>query len=276
MPIYFIPNQGQMDEPVAYYVQGKDKTLYFTSEGITLSLARPSEKRDRHASRDLNGREPRIPGGPAHKETEAVERWVVKLGFAGANEQVKPMGEAETGAVVSYFKGKPEDWHTGLPTYSKILYRDLWPGIDLIYYGTVNKLKYEFIVHPGADPSTIRLVYGGVEKVWVDENGRLQVMTPAGGFSDDVPMAYQEINGERVEVPLAYRLSVNGARGAGKNAAAGSAGQEFMYGFEVGDYDHSRPVVLDPLYPDLLRLHRRVLMVIMAMALPWTGRGTPM
>ena len=107
---------------------------------------------------------------------------MVKLEFVGADKDVKPVGEAETGAVVSYFKGKPEDWHAGLPTYSKIIYPNLWPGIDLVYYGTVNRLKYEFIVHPGRDPSKIRLAYRGAESVSVDGEGRLKVDHPSRRF----------------------------------------------------------------------------------------------
>ena len=279
MPLYFIPNQGQLDKQVAYYVQGKDKTLYFTEKGITFALTKPGPKGDLPAVPDASGSsrglredilsareaglrtkkadpEGTVDGGSGHGPGDASGRWIVKLEFVGANEDVKPVGEAETGTVVSYFKGKPEEWQPGLPTYSKIVYPNLWPGVDLIYYGTVNRLKYEFIVHPGAEPSKIRLAYRGADSVSIDREGRLNVATPDGGFADDVPAAYQEINGERVEVPLAYRLSVNGARGAGKNAAAGYAGREFMYGFEVGDYDRSLPAGPRPLYPDLLRLHR--------------------
>ena len=71
----------------------------------------------------------------------------------GANAGVRPVGLEKTGAVVSYFRGRPEEWHAGLPTYAKIIYPDLWPGIDLVYQGAANRLKYEFIVHPGADAS---------------------------------------------------------------------------------------------------------------------------
>ncbi len=135
---------------------------------------------------------------PSAKERRPrAENWVVKLDFVGANADVKPVGEEKTGGVISYFKGKPADWKAGLPTYSRIVYRELWPGIDLAYSGTSNRLKYEFIVHPGADPSRVRLAYRGVEGISVDEEGRLEVKTPAGGFKDDVPVAYQEIAGER-------------------------------------------------------------------------------
>jgi hypothetical protein len=118
--------------------------------------------------------------------------WVVKLDFLGANRDVRPIGVDKTGAVISYFKGKPEEWKTGLPAYSKIVYEDLWPGIDLFYSGTIDRMKYEFIVEPGASPEQIRLAYRGADTVVVTEKGRLAVTTPAGGFEDEVPQAWQE------------------------------------------------------------------------------------
>jgi hypothetical protein len=267
MPLYFIPNQGQMDKHVSYYVQGKDKTLYFTAEGVTFALIKPTEQ-------NLKSRKT----GLDQSEASTAERWAVKLEFIGADKSVKPLGEAETGAIVSYFKGRPEDWRRGLPTYSKIIYPNLWPGIDLVYYGTANRLKYEFIVHPGADPSRIRLAYQGAESVSVDGEGRLNVTTPVGGFADDVPVAYQEMGGRRVDIKLAYKLDGSpnplnqvaiadrallnyeietGLSGAAKDGAiaglikldgarGGLGKKPCLYGFEVGDYDRSLPLVLDP------------------------------
>jgi len=240
MSLYFIANKGQINNQVAYYVRGADKALYFTSEGVTFLLSRQGEGADKRV------------------QTVGSERWVVKLDFVGANHEVRPTGEDETGAVISYFSGKPADWHAGVPTYSRIVYANLWPGIDLAYSGTVNRLKYEFVVNPGADPAAIRLAYRGVPDLKVDDAGRLVVTTPAGGFEDDAPVAYQEVDGQRVAVPLAYRVSENDGRAAygkkGKgleetNAAAqGDAeiSESRDYGFTVGRYDASLPLILDP------------------------------
>jgi hypothetical protein len=254
MPMYFIPNRGQMDEQVDYYVQGKDKTVYFTDEGITFALAKAKEndgtsnnKRSALRPKDMNDRElirlhsweakerPYEDPGKLERET-AHERWVVKLDFVGANPEAHPEGLEETGTTISYFKGKPEEWKAGLPAYSKVIYRDLWPGIDLMYYGTVNRLKYEFIVYPGADPAQIRLSYRGAESVSVDKEGRLQVKTPMGGFSDDIPVAYQEIDGIRRNVKMAYKIGV----------PRESKAKAVSYGFEIGDYDTGITLVLDP------------------------------
>ena len=157
MPLYFIENQGQLDKEVGFYVQGSDKTLYFTPRGVTFVMA----------------------GKKA--ESEETQRWVVKLDFVGANPDVRPRGEARQEAVISYFKGKPGDWKKGLSTYSRIVYPNLWDGIDLVYSGSVNKLKYEFVVKPGADTKQIRLAYRGASNVTVKETGELMVDTPLGG-----------------------------------------------------------------------------------------------
>jgi len=207
MPLTFIPNQGQMDRQVYFYLQGKDKSVYFTSSGLTYALAGQSS------------------------------RWVVKLDFVGARADVKPESLEKSGTTVSYFKGKPEDWQTGLQTASKIIYRELWPGIDLVYYGTVNKLKYEFIVHPGADPAQIKLAYRGAESVKENSRGQLEVQTPAGSFSDDTPVAWQEIDGKQEPVTLKYAL---------ENRDSSIPQEAYAYGFSVGTYDKTQTLILDP------------------------------
>jgi len=231
VPVFFVPNQGQTDDGVSFYVKGADKTVYFAPDGVTFAM-----------------------NYPARSGTEAgSERWVVKLDFLGARKDVKPEGVEKTGAVLSYFRGKPEEWKTGLPAYSRIIYRDLWPGIDLAYKGDMDKLKYEFIVHPGADPSIIRLAYRGAEKVALTAEGRLEVKTPVGGFEDDVPIAYQEVDGKRTGVPVTYSLEdVVGRQNSlsisspGTNPEAGPESRAHVYGFEVDGYDRSLTLVLDP------------------------------
>jgi hypothetical protein len=258
MPLYFIANEGQVDGQVAYYIQGQDKTLYFTSEGVTFILSRPNNAKNE--PRPLESIERAQEYGKARSEDETGEReaaasasWVTKLNFVGANPDVRPVGVEKTGAVISYFKGNPKNWRTGLSTYSQIVYPDLWPGIDLVYSGTVNRLKYELIVHPGADPSQIRLAYSGVETVRVTEEGRLEVTTPAGSFEDDVPVAFQEVEGECATLSLSYVLDDVAAdktkAAVFDTSQAPDAGPEsrmHIYRFEVGEYDRTRPLVLDP------------------------------
>lgn len=217
MPLYFIENRGQVDPRAAYYLRGKDKTLYFTAEGITFILNRAR----REGAETMRVRTALESGG--------VERWVLKLDFVGAH-RVAPRGEEPTPAVVSYFKGPKDEWKTGLKTYAKLVYADLWPGIDLVYDGSAERIKYMFVVKPGADPKQIQLAYRGASSLRINERQELEIATPVGDFHDDRPHAYQEIAGRHVEVPMSYRVQSDQAR----------------YGFHVGKYDRKQPLVLDP------------------------------
>ena len=249
LPLYFVENQGQMDEHVAYYLQGSDKTIYFAPDGVTFALTAPitptlsQKERERNdEGRTFASRGESDPQSTILNPQSEMQRWAVKLDFVGANPNVHPLAQDKTEAVVSYFKGPQDQWHAGLPTYSRLVYPDLWPGIDLVYYGTVNRLKYEFVVKLGADPAQIQLVYRGATSVQVNAAGQLEVTTPLGGFSDDTPVAYQEVNGQRVPVSMAYQTT----EVSGQPSAGTTSGVSASYSFAIGDYDPARPLILDP------------------------------
>lgn len=204
LPLYFVENRGQANDRVAFYIQGKDKTVYFSPEGVTFSLSGKKE------------------------------RYTVKLDFVDANPNVRPVGAEQTDAVFSYFSGKQEQWKGGLKSYARIVYPNLWPGIDLVYAGTVNRMKYTFVVRPGADPNQIKLAYRGAGNVKINEAGELEIATPVERFKDDSPISHQETNGQLAEVKTAYRLLE-------KTEQRG-----ITYGFTLGEYDHSRELVIDP------------------------------
>ena len=255
LPLYFIENQGQLDSQVSYYIQGHDKSIYFTPAGVTFALRSPDAEAVEEES-PVSSISYRAGSRCTRGASEAAQRWVVKLDFVGANADVRPRGEELTPAVVSYFKGRREEWKVGLPTYAGLVYEDLWPGIDLVYRCTVNRLKYTFLVHPGADPEQIRLAYRGAA-VSLNEAGQLQVATPMGGFEDDKPYAYQEDDGQRDEVAAAYVLEGEGA------------GERRVYGFRLDAYDLGLPLVIDPavlVYAGYIGGTGRG-----ATGLPWTG-----
>ncbi len=170
------------------------------------------------------------------REPEPRPRWVTKLDFVGARRDIQMEGVERGEAVVSYFKGNEDQWKTGLPTYGRVVYREVWPGIDVEYSGTGQKLKTTYIVKPGADPKRIRLAYRGVTKLALAENGQLNIHTPKQILTEDTPYSYQEINGKREEVRSAYRLRRHGARSP----------RGFEYGFEVGKYDRRQTLIIDP------------------------------
>ena len=203
LPLYFVANEGQVDDRVDYYVQGSRTNVYFTSEGVTYQLSGAKGKRD----------------------------WAIKLNFEGAND-VSPVGRSRTEATINYFKGSREDW-TNSSTYSSLVYRDLWDGIDLVYKGTASEIKYSFIVHPEADPSDIKLSYEGADSVKLNRSGDIKVSTPVADFIDSRPHSFQTVAGKRAEVTSSYEL-------------APAYGNQRSYEFDIGDFDPTKPLVIDP------------------------------
>ena len=231
--VCFIENQGQVDSRVRYYTQGRDATIYFTSQGLTLAFTSgPAPESGGHGDGSANAGEPTNSVAEA-RGLDNIRRWTVKLDFLGSNRHAQPSGEGPAPTVVSYFRGPKDQWNAGLRTYSKVVYRNLWPGVDAVYGGTTNRLKCEFIVRPGADPSKIRLAYRGASQVGLTADGHLEVDTPVTKFQEEKPYSYQEAAGRRVEIATAYKL------GPERNA-------EREYGFQLGPYDRSRRLVVDP------------------------------
>jgi hypothetical protein len=246
MPLLFIPNQGQFDSRVAYAVQGRDTQIFFSTGGVTFVLS------EQPAASGHKARSLRQVGTPEPAAQSPRQRWALKVNFVDANPAAKPETLEQAETLISYFKGRPEEWCTGLQASRKIIYRDLWPGIDLVYSGTVDRLKYDFIVHPGADPDRIRLAWRGADSVQVTEEGQLAVTTPLGTLRDKMPVAWQEGKERQEKVTVAYDLlgpaGVQVAALATDRtlAAAHPREQVQIVGFTVGDYDRTRTLVLDP------------------------------
>ena len=132
---------------------------------------------------------------------------------------------------VNYFIGNdPGKWRTNVPVYARVDYQEVYPGVDLMYYGNQRRLEYDFIVAPGADPGAIRLELDGAEELELGRRGDLIVRVTGGEVRLNKPLVYQEVEGARHEVSGAYQL-----RGGNQ------------IGFEIGPYDPSRPLVIDPI-----------------------------
>ncbi len=233
LPLLFVENRGQTDAQVAFTVLGGPNTVFFTASGVTYSILETLPEGDA-VPRDR-------PPGEHGSDLPRGRRWTVKLDFVGASRDALPTGEDPAQTVVSYFRGRPDEWHTGLRTFRRIVYRDLWPGIDLAYFGAGGALKYEFTVHPGADPGRILLNYRGAD-VDLDEAGGVTVNTPAGSFTDTPPVAWQQGPARR---PVAVSYSLPPAS-AERTSASPHADSPVQVGFRVGSYDTGRDLILDP------------------------------
>ena len=224
LPLYFIANQGQLDPRVSYYVQGRDSFIYFTPEGISFIFMAPSSS------------SPKIhPANYPSASSTTPQAWVLKVDFIGANTNVHPQGEGLTTASFNYFMGKQEQWKSSVSAYTRVVYRELWPGIDLVYSGDAQRLKYTFKVKPGADPSLIRLAYWGANDAHLTNDGQLAVITPVQAFTEAKPYVYQEVDGKHVEVTTNYLLR------------SSAAPEQIEYGFQLGSYDPTFPLIIDPI-----------------------------
>jgi hypothetical protein len=159
---------------------------------------------------------------------------MVRMELAGANTAPDFTALEQLPGKSNYFIGnKPENWHTNIPQYRKVLERDVYRGVNLVYYGTQGQLEYDFDVAPGTDPSVIHLAFQGARNVQIDAQGELLVHTAAGEVRLRKPVSYQEIAGSKQPVPVGYVL---------KNRNSVS--------FQVADYDPRSPLVIDPILID--------------------------
>jgi hypothetical protein len=226
LPVAFVSNAGQFDPRVHYYARGDRYAFYLTRGGVTLAFLDRSLKTVADAP---------LPDRDGH---------AVVLRFAGANPRAVPQGEERLAGDVNYFQGSnPSQWHSGLGRYARIVYREVWPGIDVRLSEQGGVLKYEFLVRAGARPEAIRLAYSGASGVAVDKDGSLRLETGMGTLHDAAPESYQTIGGVRVAVDSRYDLEP-AAPPAARAAAAPDA--ERRFGFVVGQYRRDVDLVIDP------------------------------
>jgi hypothetical protein len=198
LPVSFIPNRGQIKGDARYYAQGGGYGFFFTKRSAVISL--------------VNG-----------KRTQVLD-----LSFLGANPNPAIVAGERARGKVNYLTGNVH--HTNIPTYKSLVYRDLWPGIDMVFKGSGGKLRYEFLVSPGADPGKIHLAWQGADGLSITSSGELSVGTSLGPLMDARPRSYQEYKGRKIPIESAFALK----------------GSSNSYGFSLGRFDHERPLVIDP------------------------------
>jgi len=155
----------------------------------------------------------------------------LSLHFRGANPNVEIAGEELMPGKASFFIGQDaRDWQSGIATYHKIRYRQMYPGIDVTYGGSTNRVKSEFLIAPGADPSQIRLDYSGIDLLSIDRNGNLIITGNGIEMREDAPRIFQN-DSSGAEAPVGGRYRLLGPR---------------TVTFELDSYDRSKALVIDP------------------------------
>ncbi len=177
LPMAFEANRGQTDPQVQFLARGRGYALFLTALEAVMVLT-PPQRQDATRLEALG-----IPA-PGRESLASVRPSVVRMTLVGARPSATLAGLDELSGKVNYFIGNdPKKWRTNIPTYAKVQYRGVYPGVDLVYYGIGRQLEYDFVVAPGSHPSTITLGFEGADTLEVDAGGDL-LLRIAGGRSD--------------------------------------------------------------------------------------------
>lgn len=197
LPLRFEANQGQWGPEVRYGARTSGGALLLTTHGAAMVG---------------DGRRVDITmvGGNAAPHIEPIEALPART---------------------NYFVGKRQQWRTGIANFTRVAYRAVYPGIDVVYYGNRDQLEYDFVLRPGAEPSSIRMRFQGAARIKITADGDLAVETADAQFVEKRPVVYQEDPKTTARRPVEGRYEL----------MAGN-----VVGVRVDSYDRSRPLVIDP------------------------------
>jgi hypothetical protein len=233
LPVSFEPNLGQSDRRVKFLSRGPGYALFLTPTEAVLTLhKRSNDSRAtgfRGASTDF-----RLAVGVAQKMKsrlgEPETSSVLRIELIGANRKPTLDGINPLPGKVNYFTGKnPARWRRNIPTFSRVKYQQVYPGVDLVYYGNQRQLEYDFVVTPGADPQQIELSFDGADRLRLDANGNLIASIAGGKVVEHKPVIYQDIDGMRRRIGGGYEFK-----------------DGHHIGFKLARYDHNRTLIIDP------------------------------
>jgi hypothetical protein len=210
LPLAFEANRGQASDPVRYLAHSAGQLLLLEKDAAVLHLAVGEAGRSGSAT-SLTGRDD------------------LSIHFVGANEDAEIVPLDEQPGKSNYILGDdPAKWHTNIENYSRVRYKSLYPGVDLIFYGNPTRLEHDFIVAPGADYRSIGLQLSGSQKIRLENDGSASVRLANGSVKFSAPRIYQVRHGQHVAVQGGYTLKKN------------------LLAFHVGAHDAKLPLVIDP------------------------------
>ena len=201
IPLSFEANEGQAPDRYSFLAHGTMYDAYFGADETTIQL----------------------------HSTNKRKYSALRMTFGGATSR-QPEGVDVLPGRANYFIGNnPSRWQTNVASFAKIRYQQVYPGVDLVYYGRRKQLENDLVVAPGADPSAIEMRIDGADGVDVDRNGDLLVRLEDQEVRWRKPAIYQDDRGTRRWIDGGYRIK-------SKNSA----------GFQLGAYDRTKPLVIDP------------------------------
>ncbi|MEW6734753.1 MAG: SBBP repeat-containing protein [Acidobacteriota bacterium] len=207
LPITFEVNRGQADAGVNFLSRIYGYDLFLTANEAILAL------------HDQN-----------HSNAVDNDSVVLRMKLIGANRAARARGINPMPGKSNYLFGNdPQKWCTNVDNYARIEYQDIYPGVKLAYYGNQRQLEYDFIIAPGANPNRIGFAFTGAQELRIDDNGDLVINTGKEEIRQHKPFAYQLRNGHKEEIACHYTFK-----------------QNHEVSFQLGHYDRSRELVIDP------------------------------
>ena len=225
----FEPNRGQADARVNFLARGRGYSLSLLPTEAAFALS------ERSAGNSVSNKAAAPPRDRARDSQLRIgsERSTLRMRLVGAGASVAAVGESPLPGKVNYYMGTDSTrWQENIPTFSKVRYSGVYPGVDLVYYGTDGQLEYDFVVAPGADPSSIRVGFDGAVPR-LDANGDIVLGRGQAGDGVEVRLhnlvVYQESAGQRQPVAGRFELAA-----------------DHQVRFALAEYDHRRALVIDP------------------------------
>src|SRR5579864_13472 len=228
LPLAFEKNQGQTDPQVKYMARGNGYAVFLTGTETVFALSASSQATSsaRVAPKRGVGITSRVADHKAEKEPTAA----IHMKLVGGNPQSEIVAANQLPGYSNYFIGNdPTKWQQGVKQYAAVSYRDVYPGVNMAFHGEQRQLEFDFIVAAGARTEPIRFGITGATQMTTDASGNLVLSAAAGDVLLHKPVAYQEKDNARQPVDARFAVQANNT-----------------VSFELGSYDRSRELVIDP------------------------------
>lgn len=226
LPLAFEVNQGQTDPQIKYMARAGGYTLFLTANGAVVALRSTSRPAAQATPNNSWVRAAQLTSHRSKGDRSAA----IRMRLLGGNPRAHVAASNRLPGRTNYFIGNdPSRWHANVPQYGRVSYQDVYPGVSMAFYGVQRQLEFDFIVAPGASPAPIRLDVSGTSRITLDDAGNLRLASTAGDVLLHKPVAYQEKDEARRPVEARFVLTADN-----------------QVGFQLGDYDRSSELVIDP------------------------------
>jgi hypothetical protein len=230
LPLFFEPNHGQTDPSVRFLSHSGRHSLYLTDDATIITMV---------AGKIQKGQNFATVNPPNPDKSDKLVESAVRIRMVGANPHPTMTGLDPLAARVNYLVGDKANFHRNVETYARVKIANVYPGVDIIHYGSHDSLEYDIVAAPGADTSKIKFSIEGAAKITTDKDGNILIATAAGVVMMRQPVIYQQrADGSRIAVDGGFVLA--------KDGTVENHIPRRDVAVRIASYDHSRPLVIDP------------------------------